>query len=70
MRHSGGESTSQFRAYGGHLNRDLENTKSTSTMNDSSSQFLNKEYQNEEQYYSKIKGINIEEDQYINALES
>jgi len=69
MGHSGGESTSQFQAYGGHLNHDPENTKSTSTMNDSSSQFLNKEYQNQEQYYSKIKGINIEEDQYINALE-
>ena len=36
MGHSGGESTSQFQAYAGHLNHDLKNNKSTSTMNDSS----------------------------------
>jgi len=70
MGRSGGESTSQFQAYGGNLNHDLENTKSTSTMNDSSSQFFNKEYKNQEQYNSKIKSINIEEDKYINVLES
>jgi len=39
-------------------------------MKDSSSQFFNKEYQNQEQYNSKIKGINIEEDESINVLES
>ena len=68
MGHSGGESTSQFLAYGVHLNHYLENTKSTSTMNGSSSQFFNKEYQNQEQFQNQ--GINIEEDEYINVLES
>ena len=68
MGHSGGESTSQFLEYGVHLNHYLENTKSTSTMNGSSSQFFNKEYQNQEQFQNQ--GINIEEDEYINVLES
>jgi len=35
MGHSGGKYTSQFQMCRGHMNNDLENTKSTSTTNDS-----------------------------------
>ena len=53
--HSSGESTSQLQAYGGHPNHDLENTKSTSTINNSSPQFFNEESQNPEQFESTMQ---------------